>query len=146
MDSRSMTWGDWFYLKAYCTASGRKPYRKCQLRRKWLSRCGKNRRSQRRGGSSALRRRQTHRQQAPRGQWSHRLLHHAEGGVCRLLRQAAKGADDNFDGEICGLLRSDHFAPLRAAGVLEDGLVAFARRFSSSSCSSTAGKFGVKLQ
>jgi hypothetical protein len=26
MDSRSMTLGDWFYLKAYCTANERKAY------------------------------------------------------------------------------------------------------------------------
>jgi hypothetical protein len=26
MDNRSMTLGNWFYLKAYCTASGRWPH------------------------------------------------------------------------------------------------------------------------
>jgi len=67
-----MTWGDWLYLKAYCTASRPGLYRNRQLRRKWPSRRGKNKCSHRRGGSSARGRRPTHRQRPPRRQWRYR--------------------------------------------------------------------------
>jgi hypothetical protein len=34
MDNRSMTLGNWFYLKVYCTASGREAHGTLVIRRK----------------------------------------------------------------------------------------------------------------